>query len=172
MSGVQWFMTVTRRGSVVHTVVHAAVVTRRAQSLLPLLAVAVLATLVPRACADAVTVPAPPAGAVDGYLSLQQLTEYFSTLHGLLPSVVGPRVELGTTMQSRPVDAYCIGDCVLDTAVDAGDVRRPGLLLTGMHHSREVRQGDGRLLAACVDSLGRDLLMNTRGLLPIVCNRC
>ena len=40
MSGVQWFMTVTRRGSVVHTVVHAAVVTRRAQSLLPLLAVA------------------------------------------------------------------------------------------------------------------------------------
>jgi hypothetical protein len=82
-----------------------------------------------------VAVPDVPRGEVDGFLSLRQIDTYFAELHTVLPAVVTPALALGTTARGRNVTAYCLGAC---DGVDEGRVPKAGLLLTGMHHSREV----------------------------------
>jgi hypothetical protein len=97
----------------------------------------------PRASAlDPAAVPRAPRGEVNGYLTLSQIQEFFGSLQRALPELVRGPVVLGHTARSRPLDAYCIGWCVDDNPQPDGDGMaslRPGLLLTGMHHSREVR---------------------------------
>jgi hypothetical protein len=88
------------------------------------------------AVAGAVDVPSPPRGEVDGYLTYRQIDAYMQRLEAAFPQLVRGPVSLGRSTANVNIPAYCLGACTrhVDSAVEPA----PALLLTGMHHSREV----------------------------------
>jgi hypothetical protein len=69
--------------------------------------------------------PAPPTT----YVPTADLYAFAAALAASSPDVVKPAQEIGRTVESRALQAFCVGAC--------GDPSTPALLLTAMHHGRE-----------------------------------
>lgn len=109
------------------------------------------------------TPPTVPLGTVGGHLSIAQLHAYLSSIAADFPDAVSPLLSLGTSKQNRDLWCVCIGfRCAQQphAAAVPADQPTPALLLTGQHHSREVRLSFCRsslsLLARCVPSPNAD----------------
>ena len=75
-------------------------------------------------------------GSLDGFHTPEELDAALEALHVAAPPSASFLLEIGTTIEGRPLRALCVGACNVSGAIPSVG-SAPGLLITGLHHARE-----------------------------------
>jgi len=73
-----------------------------------------------------------PRGSFDGHMTLAETDQFFGALHSRFPKWATASVAIGKSYERRPIHATCVGAC--------SDANAAQVLITAMHHAREVRR--------------------------------
>lgn len=68
-------------------------------------------------------------GSMGGYYTFEEIEHQLSDMEDQFPGSICKKMEIGRTIEGRPIKAYCFGNC--------SDTTKPEILFTALHHARE-----------------------------------